>query len=91
MRRALLVIALLLAFALPVSAAETFHLTILHTNDLHGMMRPFDYDGGNGYLEGAQKDIGGLARRATLIARLRRETGHRVLVVDTGDVFTRGP
>jgi 5'-nucleotidase/UDP-sugar diphosphatase len=91
MRRVLIVVALLLAFALPACAADTFLLTLLHTNDLHGMMRPFDYDDRVGYFGGEQKDMGGLARRATLIRRLRREAGHPVLAVDCGDVFADGP
>lgn len=85
------VLALLLVLVgLPASAAETFNLTILHTNDMHGMMRPHDYEGGN-YLKGKQINIGGMARRATLIERIRRSVKNPVVVVDTGDVFTRGP
>jgi 2',3'-cyclic-nucleotide 2'-phosphodiesterase (5'-nucleotidase family) len=91
MRRVLLVLLLLLTLAFPALAADTFQLTLLHTNDMHGQMRPFDYDDWNKHFGGPQKSIGGLARRATLIRRLARETKHPLLVIDTGDTFTRGP
>ncbi len=91
MRRVFVVVALLLALALPVCAADTFQLTLLHTNDLHGMMRSFDYAREGGPFSGAHPNAGGMARRATLIAQIRRETKHPVLVVDCGDVFADGP
>ncbi|MHB9132001.1 MAG: bifunctional metallophosphatase/5'-nucleotidase [Armatimonadota bacterium] len=71
-------------------AAETWQLTILHTNDLHGMMQPYNYPG---QLLNVlpRKDTGGLARRATLVAQLRKEAKNPVVVIDGGDLFTRGP
>jgi 2',3'-cyclic-nucleotide 2'-phosphodiesterase (5'-nucleotidase family) len=81
----------LLASVSPCSAGETWKLTILHTNDLHGMMEPFHYQGKYAELAGQQANVGGMARRATLIKRLRREVGGPMLVVDAGDLFTRGP
>ncbi|MCE5198321.1 MAG: bifunctional UDP-sugar hydrolase/5'-nucleotidase [Armatimonadota bacterium] len=62
-------------------------LTILHTNDIHGHMFPFDYS----KLGKGETDVGGAARRAALIRKLKKESGKRVLVMDAGDVFTRGP
>lgn len=65
LRRAV-VLALLVLFALPAWAGERCTLTILHTNDTHGMMRPFDYEGNEtSIFTGVQKNIGGMARRAT--------------------------
>jgi 2',3'-cyclic-nucleotide 2'-phosphodiesterase (5'-nucleotidase family) len=81
----------LIALWLPASAAETFQLTILHTNDLHGRMRPITYERDSGYLSGKHPDMGGLARRATLISRLRKEIKHPLMVVDTGDLSDGGP
>ena len=72
------------------SEPDHFALTILHTNDLHGHIFPF------AYIEQAKSkeeapSVGGAARRATLIRKLRREVKNPVLLVDSGDTFTRGP
>jgi 2',3'-cyclic-nucleotide 2'-phosphodiesterase (5'-nucleotidase family) len=76
---------LLLAFLVTAGAhaARRLDLTLLHTNDIHGHMLPYDY--------GDQMAVGGAARRATLIDRIKRESRHPVLVVDSGDLITRGP
>lgn len=63
-------------FAAPVD------LTILHTNDTHDHLLPFDSRNG--------KDLGGIARRATLIKRIKGETPG-TLVLDAGDVFQGTP
>jgi 2',3'-cyclic-nucleotide 2'-phosphodiesterase (5'-nucleotidase family) len=81
---------LLLLVILPAWAGEKVSLTILHTNDLHGMMLPFDYTDESGYFKSDQRDIGGIARRATLIESIRAAIPN-VALVDAGDVFTRGP
>ncbi|MBM3495771.1 MAG: bifunctional metallophosphatase/5'-nucleotidase [Armatimonadetes bacterium] len=63
--------------------------TILHTNDLHGRLLPFTYaEAGRGGTERA--NAGGAANRAALIRRLRREIGNPTILVDAGDIFTRG-
>ena len=62
-------------------------LTILHTNDLHGHLFPF----ATRALAMLESDVGGAARRATLIRRIRAEAKHPVLLMDAGDAFTRGP
>ncbi|MGC8833141.1 MAG: bifunctional metallophosphatase/5'-nucleotidase, partial [Armatimonadota bacterium] len=71
--------------------AEKQRLTILHTNDLHGMMMPFDYPGAPLQHVPPMKNVGGLARRAGLVKRIRSAAKNPVLVLDAGDVFTRGP
>ena len=53
-------------------------LTILHTSEHHGTVQPLE--------NGAYAGLGGMARRATLIATIRKETDH-VLVVDSGDLL----
>jgi 5'-nucleotidase len=64
-------------------AGETI-VTILHTNDVHSRIDPFPEDGGrNG-------GLGGAARRATLIRRIRAENPN-TLLVDAGDVFQGTP
>jgi len=70
--------------AAPPAAAK---LTILYTNDIHGHLFPFDCDD----LGRPLTNIGGAARRAALIRKLKVEAGNPVLVMDAGDVFTRGP
>jgi len=57
-------------------------LTILHTNDTHDHLLPFDTRHG--------RDLGGIARRATLIRRIRAEAT-RSLVLDAGDTFQGTP
>jgi len=63
------------------------HLTILYTNDVHGHLFPFDYDA----LGIMETNVGGAARRATLIRKIKSETSNPVIVMDAGDVFARGP
>jgi 5'-nucleotidase/UDP-sugar diphosphatase len=64
--------------ALPVTAAqEQVVVTILHTNDLHAMMTPFEEEG---------QMVGGFSRISTLINQVRRET-EPVLLVDAGDAL----
>jgi 2',3'-cyclic-nucleotide 2'-phosphodiesterase (5'-nucleotidase family) len=57
------------------------HLILLYTNDVHGHLFPFDY--------GTMKNVGGVARRSTLIHRLGAGTPN-VLVMDAGDLWERG-
>lgn len=57
---------------------------ILHTNDLHSRIDPFPMDGGK--LAG----LGGVARKAALIKRIREENDH-VLLFDSGDIFQGTP
>jgi 2',3'-cyclic-nucleotide 2'-phosphodiesterase (5'-nucleotidase family) len=82
---------LLLALALPAWASESWRLTILHTNDLHGRLLAFDYGEGEDAPAWPKGNLGGLARRATAVADLRDEIDHALVLIDTGDVFTRGP
>jgi len=64
-------------------------LTIFHTNDLHGHLLPFAYTQiGRGP---EQPSVGGAARRATLIRRLRAELHNPSITVDAGDLVQRGP
>jgi 2',3'-cyclic-nucleotide 2'-phosphodiesterase (5'-nucleotidase family) len=81
---------LLVLLVAPCYAGETFRLTILHTNDLHGMMEPHLYSNDDSPFQGPERELGGLARLATAI-RQSRARSDNVVVVDTGDVFTRGP
>jgi 5'-nucleotidase / UDP-sugar diphosphatase len=98
MRRAIgltLVVALLAALftgAAPVLAQEDggFTLTILHTNDTHAHIE--QYDGSttscSAESDAAGECIGGVARRATEIERVRSgENGANVILVDAGDPF----
>ncbi|HOF87468.1 MAG TPA: metallophosphatase [Armatimonadota bacterium] len=78
--------------ALGALAGERFELTILHTNDLHGMLLPHQYTPAvPGFAVRLPGEVGGLARRATAIANARKEITYPLAVIDTGDVFTRGP
>lgn len=59
-------------------------LTILHTNDQHSRIEPFD----SSYSRNPNQ--GGFARRATLIQQIR-EQEENVLLLDSGDIFQGTP
>lgn len=63
---------------------NTTKITILHTNDVHSHIEPFGKNSG----ENANK--GGVARRATMIDKLRRENAN-ILLLDAGDIFQGTP
>jgi 5'-nucleotidase len=70
--------------------AATQDLVILHDNDIHGHLRPFCYiEVSKGPDEHC--DVGGAAKRATLIHDLKAKAGAPVLLIDSGDATTRGP
>ena len=91
MKKPILIFALLFFVAFPAFAQDdAVTLTILHTNDLHGHILPFAYT----EIERSKEEkasVGGAARRATLIRRLRKEIKNPTILVDSGDTFTRGP
>jgi 2',3'-cyclic-nucleotide 2'-phosphodiesterase (5'-nucleotidase family) len=62
--------------------APTDSLVILHTNDIHSWLAPFERE------DGAQ--AGGAAARAALVARERRGAKN-TLLLDAGDVFQGTP
>lgn len=66
-----------------IEAGETL-ITILHTNDTHSQIDPFPE---TDKLYGGK---GGVARRATLVKRVRRQNAN-TLVIDAGDVFQGTP
>lgn len=74
----------LLPFAAQAAPAAERKLTILHTNDVHSRLEPFPMDGGR------NQGLGGVAARAALIAGIRKEAEH-VLLLDAGDIFQGTP
>ena len=58
-----------------VGAQESFELTIMHTNDVHGHHEP------------QRNGDGGAARQATVVQQIRAEGGNSLLL-DAGDRFT---
>lgn len=83
-RRIAVLLGLLLAVVLSTSAVlaqdETFRLTIMHTNDVHGAYAPYDPKAD------ATTD-GGATREMTVLKQVRAEGGN-VLLLDGGDRFT---
>jgi 5'-nucleotidase/UDP-sugar diphosphatase len=78
------------------SAAPDVRLTILHTNDTHGHLLPYSYP--DTYdptapiaLLKSRHNIGGAARRATLVNRVRQEKDHATLLIDAGDICDGTP
>jgi len=74
------------AMGLPLAsfASDGVKLTILHTNDVHSRIEPFPMDGSR------NQGLGGVARRAALIDRIRREE-RNVLLLDAGDMLQGTP
>ena len=75
--------------AFPTSAFASEHseivkLTILHTNDVHSRIDPFPMDGT------ANQGLGGAARRAALVKKIRAEEKN-ILLLDAGDIFQGTP
>lgn len=60
------------------------HITILHTNDTHSQIEPFEMN----HHRYANK--GGVARRATMVAEIRKENPN-TLLLDAGDIFQGTP
>lgn len=60
------------------------HITILHTNDVHSHIEPF------GPEDPKNPNMGGVARRATLVHQIRNENPN-TLLLDAGDIFQGTP
>ncbi|NNE77345.1 MAG: bifunctional metallophosphatase/5'-nucleotidase [Pricia sp.] len=60
------------------------HITILHTNDVHSHIDPFPENHSD------YRNLGGLARRATLVENIRNENPN-TLLFDAGDIFQGTP
>ena len=73
-------------FSLPLDlfADDVVKLTILHTNDVHSHIDPFPDN------HPRWPGMGGVARRAALIRKIRREEKN-VLLLDVGDFFQGTP
>jgi len=63
---------------------DEVRIVILHTNDTHSRIDPFPMDGG------PYQGLGGVARRATLVERIRAREPN-VLLLDSGDIFQGTP
>ena len=66
------------------SNLERKHITILHTNDVHSHIDPFPAS------HSEFPNMGGVARRANLVGRIRRENPN-TLLLDAGDIFQGTP
>ncbi|WP_026837928.1 bifunctional metallophosphatase/5'-nucleotidase [Gillisia sp. JM1] len=60
------------------------HITILHTNDVHSHIEPL------GPNDPRNPNMGGVARRATLVEQIRAENPN-TLLLDAGDIFQGTP
>ncbi len=74
-RKLLFVLVLLTLLASVAAAQDSFELTIMHTNDVHGHHEP------------QRNGDGGAARQATVVNQIRAEGGN-ILLLDAGDRFT---
>lgn len=66
------------------NSQKTKHITILHTNDTHSQIDPFDAS------HARNPNMGGVAPRATLISKIRNENPN-TLLLDAGDIFQGTP
>ena len=66
------------------AADKEIKITFLHTNDVHSRIDPFPMDGSR------FQGLGGVARRKTLIDKIRSEEKN-VLLFDAGDMFQGTP
>ena len=83
-------------------ARDTIDITLLHTNDMHGQLSGMVVDTGDASAQTGDRGrsyqefpragaIGGIARVATVVARIRAERGtDHVVLVDAGDTFGDG-
>lgn len=67
---------------IPALAAPST-LILLHTNDTHDHLSPYDTR--------KLKSLGGIARRATIIKKEQAQNAGKVLVLDAGDTFQGTP
>jgi 5'-nucleotidase len=67
-----------------IADEKQYNLTVLHTNDVHSRIDPFPMDGGS------SQGLGGVAARAEIIEKIRREE-ENVLLLDAGDIFQGTP
>ena len=78
-----------------VRGQETKSFTLLHTNDQHGHLLPFSYPSRVAPKDAVgkmavTKDIGGIARRATLVKKIKAEAKNCWLI-DAGDCMDGSP
>ena len=71
-------------FDLLANSIKPKKVTILHTNDVHSHIEPFSPT------DASYPNKGGVARRLTLIEKIRSETPN-VLLLDAGDIFQGTP
>lgn len=64
--------------------ANSYKLTILHTNDVHSRIDPYPMDGSR------NQGLGGVIARSELIEDIRKEQEH-ILLLDAGDIFHGTP
>ena len=79
-----LALASLGSVALQACETNQKHVTVLHTNDTHSQIEPFAVD------HHKYSNKGGVARRACLIEKIRKEN-HNTLLLDAGDIFQGTP
>ena len=72
------------SLALSCAKSTPKTITILHTNDVHSHIDPF------GPNDGRNANMGGVARRASLIQKLRADNPN-TLLLDAGDIFQGTP
>ncbi len=88
-KRILIILALLLPLVSAASAAEQpryLGLTLVTTNDLHANLLPFDNPADLAGKVPQLKNVGGAARRAYIVNKIRSEAdGWSVLLLDSGD------
>jgi len=80
---------MLILLAAQASSAELpryLEITFLSTNDQHGKVWPFSIPPDPAKNYAGLKNVGGAARRATIVRQIRAQSAAPVMLVDSGDV-----
>ena len=80
---------LFLAVAANAQSPKYLEITFLTTNDIHSRLLPWDIPGDPAKGTPTIKGVGGAARRATVIRRIRAEIKTPVFLTDSGDLMYR--
>lgn len=88
--RLFLLVLILILTIFPLAGKGKAAVTVLFFNDLHGHLQPFTMKDETGQ----NREVGGVARMATLIKKIRRENeknGSRTLLLVAGDILQGTP
>ncbi len=81
MKKTILIALMCIFPSISAWTSDTLDLVVLHINDTHGNLSPYNWEG---------RSTGGIGRLSTLVKQIRAENPGRVLLLHAGDIFSRG-